>query len=240
MNAAIVRAKQGYMHPPLVVQYGNVSTRDVPGLWTTYQRIDATNDYYAALNRVLIALGLRQPVPVPTPPVTVSTSAKPVIPTSATPLPVNRKPSSQKPTIMNSGLRIGLLFGLALAAVQLVIDQTALATNLPIYMGPFLLIDIIEFPIIFVIALAGGYLSLKQSGRMSYSLLSGTIIGFIGMSLDIIAFNITLSIRFQQPIFGFVTSVYLLTWLRYAGLASIVGLVAGALGGVVGLRRAKR
>ncbi len=63
MNAAIVRAKQGYMRPPLVVQCIDVPLRDIPGLWTTYQRVDMMRDYGSALSRVLVALGLRQSVP---------------------------------------------------------------------------------------------------------------------------------------------------------------------------------
>jgi hypothetical protein len=62
MNAAIVRYKQGFMlRAPVVVMATPVPLHEIPGLWTMYQRVDATKDYSAALRLVLKALGLAAP-----------------------------------------------------------------------------------------------------------------------------------------------------------------------------------
>jgi hypothetical protein len=56
MNAAIIRYKQGFMKPPIVVTVTAVPLQDIPGLWTAYGRIDATHNYDAALPHVLRAI----------------------------------------------------------------------------------------------------------------------------------------------------------------------------------------
>lgn len=80
MDAALVRYKQGFMQAPIVVLAKSVPLRDIPALWTTYNRIDASSRYDAALPYIARALGLTpakvepsapppspQPVPVPVP-----------------------------------------------------------------------------------------------------------------------------------------------------------------------------
>jgi hypothetical protein len=75
MNAAIVRATQGFMRAPLVVSVRPVALQDIPGLWTTYHRIDATDDYTAALPRIVQALQFT----LPAEPTSVPTSPSPVV-----------------------------------------------------------------------------------------------------------------------------------------------------------------
>lgn len=61
MDAALVRYKQGFMQAPIVVLAKPVPLRDIPALWTTYNRIDATSDYDRALPTIARALGLALP-----------------------------------------------------------------------------------------------------------------------------------------------------------------------------------
>lgn len=56
MNAAIVRYKQGFMRAPIVIEAEPVSLRDIPALWTAYNRIDATANYSEARHQLLRAL----------------------------------------------------------------------------------------------------------------------------------------------------------------------------------------
>lgn len=80
LNAAIVRANQGLMRPPLIVQGVPVPLADVAGIWTLYQRIDLASDYPAALPHLLVALGLAATAASTTSPATASTDAAPVQP----------------------------------------------------------------------------------------------------------------------------------------------------------------
>ena len=61
MDTAIVRYKQGLMQSPIIVMAKPVSLRDIPALWTGYNRIDATADYDKALHGVIRVLGLAFP-----------------------------------------------------------------------------------------------------------------------------------------------------------------------------------
>lgn len=85
VNAAIVRYTQGFMRAPVIVLARPVSLRDIPALWTTYHRIDATASYDAALPGVVRALGLAMPA-APQAAAPPATPAAP--PKSSPPIPI--------------------------------------------------------------------------------------------------------------------------------------------------------
>ena len=84
MDAALVRYKQGFMRSPVIVMAKRVPLQDIPGLWTTYNRIDATTNYDLSLPTIAHALGLTLPSPPkPATPVVIPTSK--ATPPAATP-----------------------------------------------------------------------------------------------------------------------------------------------------------
>ncbi len=86
MDAALVRYKQGFMRAPIIVLARPVPLHDIPALWTTYNRIDATKDYAFALTNIARVLGLML-TPAAPPPVLP-------IPPSPQPQPVAPQPSA--------------------------------------------------------------------------------------------------------------------------------------------------
>ncbi len=198
MNAAIVRAKQGYMYSPLVVQYGNVSTRDIPGLWTTYQRIDATNDYTSALSRILKALDLKQPTPsrVPSPrnaptPITYDSSTASLPPLSK---PITAL-SRNRPLAEASLIRIGLIDGVILAIVRFatVFLQVNWIGLPPLPAELFSLIAVL--PIMAFVA--GFYVSVK-SAKIRDDLLAGMWAGILGSLLYTIGIALYFNMKMEQ------------------------------------------
>lgn len=91
MNAAMVRYKQGFMRAPIVVVAEPVSLRDIPALWTAYNRIDATTNYSQALQQLVTALGIA-PVGQATTPVA---APRPSLPSLVGFSPGMSKPSRQ-------------------------------------------------------------------------------------------------------------------------------------------------
>src|SRR5258708_6564354 len=53
VDAAIVRANQGLMRSPLIVQVQPVEASEIPALWTVYHRYDAIGDYESAVSAVI-------------------------------------------------------------------------------------------------------------------------------------------------------------------------------------------
>lgn len=240
MNAAIVRAKQGYMRPPLVVQCADLPLRDIPDLWTTYQRVDMMCDYGFALSRVLVALGIASPAPSYTPPallppISVVSPAKSDGPLKVTPLPNS---ASLKPPSVVWPLRAGLLVGIVLGAVLFLVRQTASGQYLSRHIGDIFAGDVIRFLIILSAAFIVGFRTYGRAQRIRDSLLVGTLIGFVGMLLatnvDVLGESVQFHIGLNDLYAGLA-----LVMLRDIGLAIVFGLVAGALGGLVGRWRAK-
>jgi formylglycine-generating enzyme required for sulfatase activity len=58
MNAAIVRSKQGLMHPPVIVVVRTVPVENIPALWTIYNRIDCSRSYDEGLQLLYRSLQL--------------------------------------------------------------------------------------------------------------------------------------------------------------------------------------
>lgn len=63
VNAAIVRSRQGFMRPPIIVTASSVPLESIPPLWAPFNRIDATTNYSAALPLVFRALGVPPATP---------------------------------------------------------------------------------------------------------------------------------------------------------------------------------
>lgn len=61
MDAALVRYKQGFMKAPVVVLAKSLPLRDIPALWTTYNRIDASENYDDAFPLIIRALEMTLP-----------------------------------------------------------------------------------------------------------------------------------------------------------------------------------
>lgn len=57
VNAAITRANQRLMLPPIIIQAERLQPNEIPGLWTVYHRYDATGDYMVALASAVKELG---------------------------------------------------------------------------------------------------------------------------------------------------------------------------------------
>lgn len=77
MNAAILQYKEGFMQAPLIVVAEPVSSQRIPGLWKIYNRIDATQNYQAALKLVFKSLGLALPQEPPSAPAAGETTPIP-------------------------------------------------------------------------------------------------------------------------------------------------------------------
>jgi TIR domain-containing protein len=87
VNAAIARENQGLMRPMIVVMAQPCNVRDIPPLWTTYHRYDASRDFSGAVLGVTKELGLALPPPPPlnpqpdvSKPLSTSTPPRPALP----------------------------------------------------------------------------------------------------------------------------------------------------------------
>ena len=75
VNAAITRANQKLMRPPIIVMAKPCAPAEIPPLWTVYHRHDATQNYATTLAKVIQEIGSDKP-PYP-PPVIPPQPAKP-------------------------------------------------------------------------------------------------------------------------------------------------------------------
>ena len=111
----MVRYHQKNMRAPVVVLARPVPLDKIPGLWTIYNRIDATASYEKALPEIARALGLTLPPPPPIPkPVLPPEPPEPIAPEPVAPTPIPQphpkppvQPASTMPVLSRRTLFIG-------------------------------------------------------------------------------------------------------------------------------------
>ncbi len=227
MNAAIVRANQGFMRPPQVVQCIDVPLKDIPGMWAPYQRINATKDYSTALIQLFIALGLK----------TIASSAEPDPKGRKTSLPI--RPGStrlpRKPTSHRIRLGLGLLFAIALILLAYFPAITILQSR---YIGSVSAFEVAPFIIAVPFAFIGGYRAFIRVRTVRNALLTGMWISLLGIVLSFIINRIIDNIFIKQVGYS-LTSVeinYLISMiLPRVVLAIVIGIASGLFGGLAGL-----
>lgn len=262
LNAAIVRANQGLMRPPLIVQGAAVPLAEIAGIWTLYQRIDLVSDSPAALPHLLVALGLaaattsatattdaapvQPPVTPSTPPVAYVDSVPPPPPSPYQ--PAYGAPLPAKAATKGSPALTTLLFGGILAAVLIVFSVVSvglitIAFRVPGLGRPFFslltyhiagysLLGMFTIVIASLFAFFGGFRVASRSGRMSHSLLAGMGIAVIGFLVSALVGDVVTYIQISQ--FGYFIR-YIESPLSFILRTFIYQLVFAIIGGLFGL-----
>lgn len=242
MNAAIVRANQGLMRQPLLVQCAPVPSNAVAGLWTMYPRLDMASDYYAAMSRLLMTLGLapRTATPVQQPlaasPQAMYGVAFAPAPSGYQPVPVvrmaNRRRSGGSPTTK----AILIAAGLAVALAIVMIVYGLVGEYIPIRFLDMSLGVVAVYGLFLAIPFAflGGISTYTQTHKLPYSLATGAGIAAAGIVLGAVG-------DFARPWISdysfrhFFTLGYILRLVLVNAIAGgVIGVGAGALGGLLG------
>ncbi len=151
--------------------------------------------------------------------------------------------------IGNPALRQGLIVGIIFGVIGIVLDLISQ------FVGGGTILGVIQFVVAIVLFVSVGILTSQQTGKARTGALAGLITGFIGSVLSAVVTILILLLfadKIRQVDLAQVTSplaqqlvtnqliitLQIISFLVFIVLALAIGTVLGALGGLIGSRRA--